>query len=127
MPQLVTFAFGSIAVYYGLRGILAPASFAKDFGLPLESNREQKQQPPYSPTSFVVTTGGRTAATGLAIAVLGYTGEIRAAGVVIGWCGLSGLVDTVYCYTAGAKGAVIQHSIGTVVLLGLGVWLRTGH
>lgn len=126
-PQVIALTFGSISVLYGLRGILAPTSFASEFGLPpdaIGASGHPARVAPIKRDPFVTATGGRTVALGLAVLVLAWETQLKAAGTVLGCCAISGLSDTVSCYVAGASGAVVQHGIGTIVLGYVGLWLR---
>jgi len=123
--QAVALIFGSISVLYGAQGVFTPISFARNFGFPILSPPKTSDQEHLARSSaFVAATGGRTAALGLAIIVLALEGKTRAAGTVLASCSISGLVDTISCYNAGDSGSWIQHAIGTMVLGGLGMWLK---
>ncbi|KAK5096235.1 hypothetical protein LTR70_003128 [Exophiala xenobiotica] len=126
-PQAIALTFGSISILYGLRGILTPTLFAREFGFPpdaMSASGQPTRTPPNKRDPFVTATGGRTVALGLAVFVLAWETQLKAAGTVLGCCAISGLSDTVGCYAAGASGAVVQHAIGTIVLGCVGFWLR---
>lgn len=126
----VALSFGFISICYGSRALIFPDAFAIDFGLPPEASTVPaeisliaKCKPE---TVFIVATGGRTIAIGIAVTLLALENQLRAAGTVTLGCAVSGMIDAVNCYLAGSKtGLVLQHVAGMVVLSTTGMWLRS--
>lgn len=114
-PQVVALAFGTVSCGYGVRAILSPFNFARDFGLPQVSTNAKPD--------FIRATGGRTAALGLAIVSLSLQGQHQASGTILMSCVVSGLIDTFITYHSGSATGFIQHAIGSAVLGGLGWYL----